>query len=104
MNRVECNLLHYIINTPKHAKKSHYCPILHGFTNTRKGGAKFKNFCVLLESGYSSMVVIGRLVETLYPEKYAMIQWHTQAGNITTNIKIKVDFTLPALSTTNVVT
>ena len=33
-----------------------------------------------------------------------MIQWHTQAGNITANLKVNVDFTLPALSTKNVVT
>ena len=33
-----------------------------------------------------------------------MIQWHTQAGNTTTNIKVKIDFTLPALSATNFVT
>ena len=32
------------------------------------------------------------------------MQWHTRAGNITTNLKIKVDFALTALSTTNVVT
>ena len=29
---------------------------------------------------------------------------HTQYGNITTNIKIKVDFTLPTLSAMDVVT
>ena len=32
------------------------------------------------------------------------MQWHKQAGNITTNLKVEVDFTLPALSATNVVT
>ena len=32
------------------------------------------------------------------------MQWQTQAGNITTNFKFRVDFTLPALSATNVVT
>ena len=32
------------------------------------------------------------------------MQWQTQAENITTNLKVKVDFTLPALSATNVVT
>ena len=32
------------------------------------------------------------------------MQWHTQAVNITTNLKVKVDFTLPALSAMNVVT
>ena len=31
------------------------------------------------------------------------MQWHTQAGNITTNIKVKVDFTLPVLRAKNVV-
>ena len=29
------------------------------------------------------------------------MQWHTQAGNITINIEVKVEFTLPALSMTN---
>ena len=29
------------------------------------------------------------------------MQWHTQAGNITTNLKVKVDFTLPELSAMN---
>ena len=32
------------------------------------------------------------------------MQWQTQAGNITTNFKVKIDFNLPALSATNVVT
>ena len=37
-------------------------------------------------------------------EKYAPMQWHMQAGNIPTNLKVKVDFILPALSATNFVT
>ena len=32
------------------------------------------------------------------------MQWNTEAGNITTNLKVKIDFTLPALSPTNGVT
>ena len=44
-----------------------------------------------------------RLVGKLSAEKYALMQWHTQAVNITTNLKVKVDFILPALSATNVV-
>ena len=32
------------------------------------------------------------------------MQWHTHAGNITTNLNIKVYFTLPTLSATNFVT
>ena len=50
------------------------------------------------------MILMGRLVNKLYPEEDDPMQRHTQAGNITTNLKVKVDFTLRALSVTNVVT
>ena len=33
-----------------------------------------------------------------------MMQWHTQAGKITTNLKVKIDFTLPEISATKIVT
>ena len=57
-----------------------------------------------MDSGFNLTILIGRLVEKLNSEKYAMIQWHTNARNITTNYKVKVDLTLPKLSATNVVT
>ena len=44
------------------------------------------------------------IFEKLILEKDAVIQWNTQAGNITTNIKVEVDFTLTTLSTKNIVT
>ena len=69
--------------------------------NTIKGKAKFKNFRIILESGCSSTIVMGRIVKRQFPEKDAPMQCHTQAINITTNIKVKVDFTLPELSATN---
>ena len=47
---------------------------------------------------------MGKLVGKLNPERDFVMQWHTKAGNITNNLKVKVDFTLPALSTINVVT
>ena len=92
LNRIsECNLLHDIINPPKLTKKinSHYSPIIHGCMNTRKGKSKFKNFRKLLDSGCSSTIVMGRLVEKIHPEKDYVMQLHTQAGNITPNIKVK---------------
>ena len=63
----ECNLLHDIINPPKRVKniKINYSPILHEFINTRYGGAKFKSFLIILESGCSSTIVMGRLVKKL---------------------------------------
>ena len=47
---------------------------------------------------------MGRLVGKLRLKKDAVMQWHTQARNNTTNLRIKVYFTLPALSATNFVT
>ena len=32
------------------------------------------------------------------------MQWHTQAGNIITNLKVDMEFTLPALSAENAMT
>ena len=72
--------------------------------NTRKGRLKSKNFQNLLDSGRSYTILIRRLVEKLNTEKDAVMQWKTQATTITTNLKVNVDFTLPALSATNVAT
>ena len=72
--------------------------------NTRHGTEKFKNSQVLLYSGFSSTIVMGRIIEKLHSEKYAVMQWLTRAGNITTNNKVKVYFTLPVISATHIVT
>ena len=72
--------------------------------NTKHGRAKPNNFRILLDSGCSSTIVMRRIFGKLYPEKDAVMQWHTQAGSITTNHKVKEDFTLTAFSATNVVT
>ena len=105
-NKSEFNLIHDIINPPKHAKNlnTHYYPILHVCINTRRVRERFKNFRILLDSGCSYTIEMGRLTEKLHPEKYAPMQWNTQAGNISTNIKVKVGFILPELSATDVVT
>ena len=47
---------------------------------------------------------MGRIIKRLYPEKDALMQWNTQAGNVTNNLKVEIDFTLPTLSATNVTT
>ena len=87
----EYNLLHDIIIYTKLTGNLNiqYYPILHGCMNTRKGKARFKKFPILLDSGCSSTILIGRLVEKMHPEKDSVIQWHIQAGNITTNLNIK---------------
>ena len=60
-------------------------------------------FLILLDSGCSSTITMRRIIEKRYPEKYAPMQWNTQAVNITTNLKVTIYFTLPALSPTNFV-
>ena len=72
--------------------------------NTIKSKDKFKNFQIILDSGFSSTIVMWRLLQRLGPKKRVVMQWHTQAGNITTNIKVEIDFNLTELSATNVMT
>ena len=105
-NIAECNLLHDMINPPKRAKNLniHYSPIINGCMNTRKGKTRFKNFRIIFDSGCSYTIVTRRIIKKLCPEKDTPMQWNTQAGNIKTNIKAKIDFTLPAISAKNVVT
>ena len=83
---------------------SHYYPILHECMNTRIGREKFKSFWILLGSGCSSTIVLGVLVEIILLKTDDVMQCHTQAGNITSNLKVQVYFTLPALSAMNSVT
>ena len=66
--------------------------------------AEYKNFLILFDIEYSFTILMVRLFEKIRPEKNAVMQWHTQDGNITTNLKGKVDFKLLALSVTNVMT
>ena len=72
--------------------------------NTRLVREKFKIFRILLVSECSSTIVMVRLAENLHIEKDDVMQWHTHAMNFNTNLKVKIDLTLPTLSTTNVVT
>ena len=49
------------------------------------------------------MIVTRNLIKKLCPEKDTPMQWNTQARNIITNLKVKIDFTFPVLSATNLV-
>ena len=72
--------------------------------DTRKGRSKFKNFRIILDSGCRSTIATRRLVNKLGLKKDAVMQWQTQAENITTSFMVQVVFTLPKLSVTNVMT
>ena len=72
--------------------------------NNRIGRSRLNNFKIILETVCSSTIVMGNIVERLSLKRDAILQCHTQAGNITTTFKVKLDFTLPALIVTNVIT
>ena len=101
----EWNLLHDILNLFERTKNIniHCYPIPRGCLNTQKGKARFKNFRILLGIGCSSRIVMIMLIENLSAKKGSVMQWHTQAGNITTNLKDKIYFNLPELSATKIV-
>ena len=42
--------------------------------NTVKVRARFNNLQIILDIGCSSTILMGRLVEKLYPEKFYVIQ------------------------------
>ena len=49
-------------------------------------------------------MIIMRIIRVkLNTKKNAVIQWYTQVGNITTNLKVKIYFTLPEPSATKIV-
>ena len=67
--------------------------------NTRKGQEIFQIFQIILDSGFISTIIMGRLINKLTPKNNAAIQWNTQAGKIATNSKVIIYFTSPELIT-----
>ena len=49
------------------------------------------------------MIVIRGLIKNLKTREDSATQWHTQAGNITTNIKVKIYLTLSEFSAKTIV-
>ena len=45
-----------------------------------------------------------RIIYKINPKEDAVMQWHTQVGIITNNIKVEIYFTLPEISATKIVT
>ena len=72
--------------------------------NTQKGKSMFNNFIILLNSGQISAIIMERLIHRITSKKDAVMHWNTQAGKITTNLKVKIYSTLPELSATKIVT
>ena len=102
----EWNLLHDIIYPTKRANilNRYYSPIINLCMHTQKGRAKFHNFLILLDSGYSSTIDMGRLIKNFILREDVVMQWHTQAGSINTNLKVNIYLNLPETSATAIMT
>ena len=49
------------------------------------------------------MILIRIIITKINPKEDDVMQWHTQAGNVTINFKIEMCFTPPELSVANIV-
>ena len=47
---------------------------------------------------------MGRIIQKLNPKQDSGVQWHTQAGIITTNLKVMIEFFLHKLSAKKIMT
>ena len=72
--------------------------------HTQKGRAKFHNFLILLDRGCSSTIDMGRLIKNFILREDVVMQWHTQAGSINTNLKVNIYLNLPETSATAIMT
>ena len=63
--------------------------------NTRRGKVNFENFRILLDGGWCSMILMIRLTKKIQNKEDYVKQCQTQVGNIATNLKFKIDVTLP---------
>ena len=90
----ECNVLTHILNPTKHEKSKydHYLPILLGCMNTHSGREEFRNFRIILDSGISSTIVIGKLMSKIKQKKLERATWENQVRKFLTSKKMNSDF------------
>ena len=69
---------------------------MHEFMNTG-GGREFKNFYILIYSGFSSKIEKGNIVQKLKYKKDIKTNWK-KGGNINTAEKARIYFCLPDFS------
>ena len=71
---------------------------------THSERAKFKNFQILLDSGISSKIFMGKRTSNLKSKETSKTMWETQAGKFTTSKKVYIEFLLLEFSATKIVT
>ena len=72
--------------------------------NTRSGRELFRDFRILLDSGSSSKIIMGKLTEKNKPKNSTETTWETQAEKFMTSAKVNIELCLPEFGATKIVT
>ena len=90
--RHDCNVISNPLGSTKctKIKMSHYSLILQGCMNTCSGRVKFRDFIILLDSGRSSTIVMGKLKAKFKQKETTITLGESQAGKFFTSNKMNV--------------
>ena len=87
----------------KHPKLGHSRPITFGRMRTSLGKPHLKTIRILCDSGTTGTIVEPWLVKKLRVRDTEHTTWNTKSGNLDTNKKCKVQFSLPEFYTDRVI-
>ena len=82
----ELYTISHIINLPK----KHYIPVLPGNSNGRLGKAKYRTLRILMDSGASSSILLGKHITKVLHKKNHPVKWSTQGSDFLTTNKTNV--------------
>ncbi len=72
-------------------------PILIGEMNTRLGRPVVEPLRILVDTGTTSSIILGKFTKKLRMKRTTATTWRTKAGTFTTTKKCKIQFRLPEL-------
>ena len=78
-------------------------PIIVGSLNTKLGAPKEKPIKILLDTGTSATIILGKHVKKLRNKEASATQWKTKAGTFTTTHKVKLQLRLPEFDTKKII-
>ena len=79
---------------------------MHGYMDVHREIPDYRILCIILDGGYSSMIINGRMNPNLI-SKYKPVasrDWSTQTLNCMNNYMVNVEFSLPVLYVTKILT
>ena len=83
---------------------NNYTPLLYGHMNGRLGKAKFHSIIIIMGSGGSSHILIGKHTNKLCNKHTQPVTWSTQGGEFKTKYTTILEFIHPELDAMKIVT